>query len=128
MPVSIERLPLQPIVIVKVSEPFNPATEMEAVGRQFMEMAQAIGRPVYRIIDTTHWHMSFSDLVNVMDEDVRSGADSDPNIHSILVGTSEFVALGSQASKQEHYGGKHIPLFASMEEALAYIHTDLIPR
>ncbi len=125
MPVSTVQLPHEPIIVVTTVAPFDPTKEMEATGRQFMELAQAIAGPIYRIIDISQWEMTFNDLVTVMAEDVRSGADSDPNIHSVLVGTSAMAALGSKSAQQQQYGGKHIPLFGSMDEALVYVRAEL---
>ena len=128
MPVAVEQLPNQPIVIVTVNTPFDPLKEMPVSTRQFNELIASIQGTIYRIIDVTRWSVPFNDLVNVLASDTRGGVGADPRVHTVIVGSGEMVALGVKAMKQQQYGARETPMFASLDEALAFVNAELAKK
>lgn len=128
MPVAVEQIPNQPIIVVTVTEPFDPFKEMPVSTRQFQELTASIQGTIYRIVNVTRLKMLFNDLVNVLAADTRGGAGADPRVRTVIVGSGEMVELGVKAMKQQQYGAKETPMFASMDEALAYVNAELAKK
>lgn len=130
MKISVERLPDAPILIITLGKDYM-------VGRDTPEYMKALAeniRPdetgLYVIYDLREMKMSFGDLVFVMGNQIekRPGLMTDPRLHTIVVGSSELVKLGIQAFEQEQYGKNKFPLYASIDEALAYAHAQLATK
>ncbi len=125
MPVTIEKLPDQPVIVITVTEPFDHFKELPAGFRKFQELAASVQGTIYRIIDVTGWRVPFNAVVDGLAADTRGGAATDPRVRTVLVGSGEMVELGVKAVKQRQYGGREMALFASMDEALAYVNAEL---
>jgi hypothetical protein len=128
MPVNVKQIPQQPIVVITITEPYNRLKEAPVAEQQFQALTATIQGTIYRILDVTGWRIPFDDLVNALASDTRGGTGADPRIRSIMVGTSEMAALAAKSMKQKQYGGREMLLFASMDEALAFIDTQLAAR
>ncbi len=128
MPVAVEQIPNQPIIVVTVTEPFDPLKEMPVSNRQFSEIAATIQGTLYRIVEITRLKIGFNDLVNVLAVDTRSGPGADPRVRTVIVGSGEMVELGVKAMKQRQYGAKETPMFASLDEALTYVNAELAKK
>lgn len=74
-----------------------------------------ISGPVYRILDFSGATLTFSDVVLGLPEDEWL---ADPNIHSMVVGSQEMVRFAAESVKQEQYGGSHVNVFPSLEDAI----------
>ncbi len=125
MPFSVEQVPNQPIFVITLSEPFDQAKEAPASDWKFQELIATVQGTIYRVIDLTRWTIPFNDMINGLASDTRGGAGADPRIHTVIVGSGEMVEFGVKAMKQRQYGAKEIPLFASLDEALAYVNAEL---
>ncbi len=125
MPATCQRLPEQSIIVIAVTEPFDPLTDLASIGREYATLAAQIDGPIYLIIDMRHWNIKFTDLVNVMDIEARRAPGVPSRLHTVLVSSSQIAALGAKATGQTQYTGKETPLFASMDEALAYAAAEL---
>jgi hypothetical protein len=75
------------------------------------------------INDLTQISMNFSDMMLGMREAALGGAGTaaDPRTRHVLVGGHELLQLTADALKQEQYGQRNVPLFMTIDEALAYI-------
>ncbi len=127
MKFTVERLEGKPILITTVGDDY-------VVGVDNITLAQAVDAKigadtsgVYVIFDIRKMKMTFGDLVTAMSSQSRKapGTMADPRIISIAVGTDELVTLGIKAFEQEQYGKLKFPLYATVEEALAYANEQL---
>ncbi len=121
MPATLEKLSDRPIYLIRYSDPFAPD--------QVMSVFSEIGRtadqvqPVYVINDLSQLAMNFSEMMLGMREAALGGPGTaaDPRTRHVLVGSHELLQLTSEALKQEQYGQRNVPLFMTIDEALAYI-------
>jgi hypothetical protein len=90
-------------------------------------MIDGVPGPVYCIYDIGSVYLGFSDLVMTLSTAIRGtpGSASDPRVKVVIVGTDDLAQLASDASHQEQYGRLNSPLFASMEEAVAYARAEI---
>ncbi len=127
MPADVTRVPNEPIVIVTITPPPDPVSEVGEVARTIATMFRGETGPIYRINDFTAVNLSFGELVVGLGLETKGdpGTFTDPRIKTVFVGTSEMVELGAKSMRQEHYGGLDILLFATLEDALAHIRAEL---
>ena len=127
MPASVTRVPNEPIVIVTITPPPDPAHEVSKVAHTIATMFREETGPIYRVNDFTAVNLSFGELVVGLGLEAKGdpGTFTDPRIKTIFVGTSDMVELGAKSARQEHYGGLDILLFATLEDALAHIRAEL---
>lgn len=120
-----------PVIVVKLVMP--PRLDVENLFREIaaecLPHIEAADRPQYRIND-----MSAFDALPIFSAVVRGlafetqrlpGTSSDPRLIPLFVGKGKDVKLIVEALKQKQYGEYHVPLFASMEEALAHVNSEL---
>ncbi|MFP4321322.1 MAG: hypothetical protein ACLFTK_02610 [Anaerolineales bacterium] len=94
---------------------------MEAVSRHY----EPNGRKVYYISDFREADIDFSGVVVGMAEGTRPvegrwyvGA---PNSETILVGTHAMLKLVQDSIKTDQYGNVELPMFKTLDEALAHV-------
>ncbi len=127
MPATYQRLPQEPIIVVTITEPFNPIKEMASLAQGFAPIIADIEGPVYLIIDMIRWNIRFSDVVHALDVQSQDGMSSGPRLHTIVVSRSELAALGASATSQEQYGSRNTLLFGSVDEALTFSRAQPVP-
>ncbi len=128
MPYTIDRLADQPVIIVTISDPYDQTADTGPAVKQFDAFVQQMPGHIYRLIDISHWSMSFQDVVEVLARDSREGAKTSLNARmtTIIVGTSEMAKFSANATGQRQYGyAKQAVIFGSMEEALAHVQSEL---
>ncbi len=124
MPVKIEPVPNEPIVVVT----FEGHIDLETVRNMFVETAAIFAKfegGVYRIADIRAADTDFVDIVKMI-KAIRDGLPAssiDPRMHGIFVGQKQFARMYADFVKQ--MGGAPIPIFATMEDALEYAHLQL---
>ena len=122
MTTKIERLPNEPIVVVTWLEPVDVSKETPG---KFVQVNALIDsdEKVYVIDDLSQTKIDFSTLVSGMAaQRVKApGSPSDPRVTTALVGSGFFVDLISKGAKQFQYGSLDIPVFSSLDDALANI-------
>ena len=124
----IEQLKDDPILIVSYKLPipsavldmFNEITACTA------EILDAHEGKMYRINDFSDFgeRRFFSQAIQGLAEETKGipGTSSDPRVIPVFVGISPDVELIVKAVKQEQYGGwDQLPLFATLDEAVAAI-------
>ncbi|GAB4508777.1 MAG: hypothetical protein OHK0046_02250 [Anaerolineae bacterium] len=128
MGILIEHGMKEPIIIVNWQNPFDTTTDILESNKLVSDFANRSGTPVYRIIDTHEIDLTFGDLVHILDLKTRNepGSLRDPRIHTVLVGTHEMVRMKAQSLSQEQYGGLNVPLFESVDDAIAYCRAQLV--
>jgi hypothetical protein len=129
MPVTLERVPNEPVVIATLQGFVNIDTIKEMYSRS-TDLARDIAGPWYRLTDVTNISTSFMEVLKVVREASRGlpGTSSDPNVTVVLVGTNEMAKLVADMLKQPQYGALAIPIFKCMEDALDYVHIDIARR
>ncbi len=117
MTVVVKQVGNEPIIISTIYEPIDMSVDPQ----KNRDLSNAIARkftcPVYRIMDFTHFELTFDQLVAGLSEDVRF---SEANIVILVVGNDELVEFQANAMKQAQYGGREAHYFTSVESALAF--------
>ncbi|MEO8607120.1 MAG: hypothetical protein ABI690_04530 [Chloroflexota bacterium] len=125
MPVKVEQLPGEPILVVT----YTGHMDVETVSMAFSEstvLAEQVDGVVYRISDVRLGEGDFGDVLKIIAE-IRKGipgSTADPKFKGVFVGGHQMVRLYADILKQEQFGATTIPFFKTMEEALDYIRLD----
>jgi hypothetical protein len=119
MGVTVELLPGEPILIATIKGEMTVEKAQE-VFRRSLELIADIEGPIYRITDVSQATSSFGDMINVLNASGkgREGSTSDPRIRVILVGTSTWVRFFRDAMATAHQGGRSVPVFDNLDDAL----------
>jgi hypothetical protein len=130
MTATVEELAENRSVIVTISAPINFPADVEIPLSAGLALKEKLGAPICRIMDFTHSHLQFSDMVNGLGGELgKPGGFWDQDVYSIVIGTNEWVKFGIESVlEQEQYRGANIKgLVATREEALA-IAASLVGR
>lgn len=126
MPVTVEQYQDEPIIMASFSGllDFDTVREMFAISADLID---AIGPPVYRITDWRGISSTFSDMMQIFREAGQGfpGSSTDPRLHPVMVGRTEWSRLTRDAMLQEQFGGIDIPIFETVEEALEYVYISM---
>lgn len=126
MPVRVEKLPDEPIIILHY-EGHVDAETVKSAFLQSAEIASEIDGPVYRISDVRNGEGSFVDLMQVIAE-IRKGipgSSADPRIRGVFVGSHHMARLYAGFLRQQQFGGTQLPFFHTLEDAFEYIRLEL---
>lgn len=117
----INKLPDEPIIIATYTKGQPPAEAIEEVIQYTAQLLDEVEGVIYRIEDLTEADMTFGDAVQVMGAVTknRPGSARDPRVKTLLVGAGTLLDLSAKAFQQTQYGGLQVPLYSSVEEALA---------
>ena len=126
MPVRVEKLPNEPIIILT----YEGRLDVETVRSAFLQsaaIAEQIAGLVYRISDVRRADADFAHVLKVVAE-IRKGlpgSSADPRIRGMFVGTSAMAKLYADILRQQALGGVSIPFFFTPEDALASIRIQM---
>lgn len=122
MPINVERLPDQPILVVEALEPLDIAAETPAMIDRVAQEVGATSGKLYIIYDASDLKIAFSDMLFGLAEHAHrsEGSVRDTHTVTIVVGTDEMLKLAVEALKQPQYGEVSLPMFDSRDKALAY--------
>jgi hypothetical protein len=122
MLVKHEILPDEPIIIFKFDGIFtvNEMLEMYTICE---ENVDKLGGRGYRIGDYTECISTFPDLLDAIQKsrNARVGNPSDPRFIPVMVGTNAWVKLASDLLSKPQFANIRIPIFTSVEDALAAV-------
>ena len=130
MPINVECLPDEPIIIASFVEPIDYREESPWMFQRFVEIRdtdlEGYSR-YYTIIDTNGVKVGFSDMVFIMGESriARQQRREDRPVTLVLVGSGGLMELASKAAGQRQYGSYSMRLFTSLEDALESIRAEL---
>lgn len=128
MSFSIEKLPDEPIVICTLDKDFRGA-EYNGFLSELGKLLEGEPGPVYRITySLAITPLIFSDIVTMLGEETKSGKPgtiTDPRIRMIIVSAASDAQFPIDSVKQDQYGAFDVPLFATVDEALAYARAEL---
>jgi hypothetical protein len=111
----------EPIILVTSSG----YLDVSQVGQVFEQSRALIGddsRVFYRITEMDGMTLSFTDLPQmlIMMTGGGAGSTSDPQIRTLLVGTTGYVEMLRDLLAQPQHGGLNVLAFRTRDEAVAY--------
>jgi hypothetical protein len=129
MSLIFTRLPGEPIIVIKPALPVEQNIEhVYAVDARCDQIASGLGGPLYRIIDMRSVDLAYSDILLYLDleKEGRPGSLADPRVRTLMVGYHPLLKIAARKTLQEL--NVIIPIFDSMDEALAYVRADAEAR
>ncbi len=117
MTVVVKQVGDEPIILCTIYEPVDMSVDPQKNRDLSNAIARKFTSPVYRIIDFTHFELTFEQLVAGLSEDTRF---SESNVVMLVVGKDELVQFQVDAMAQEQYGGREAHYFTSVDDALAF--------
>ena len=122
MPITIERIPDEPIIVANCSG-FLTKEDFVGMFTQVNDLMPAMEGTVYRIADYREANTSFMDILKTVQEASKGmpGSTTDPRIQTVWVGTTQWIALARNFFQQQQFGGLQVPAFHDMDTAFAYV-------
>lgn len=126
MPVTVERLPGEPIIIATHTG-HTTAEEVADMFARSAELMHGVEGTVYRITDVTGVTLSLPNLLGIVGEASKRepGSPSDPRLKVHIVGTDAMAKLYVEFIKHARNGGVQIPMHKTLEDALHSIRLDI---
>ncbi len=121
MPISIETLPDEPVVLVKFSNPMDIRQEIPSFVEALREVFDASPEPLIDITDATGLKVSFGDIVAGMAMLTRGEMAVLRHPHAaayIVIADSDLIRMAGNALTQGQYGGLNIKVVRTLDEAL----------
>lgn len=130
MPLKIQSLPDEPILIIEMFTPADPFKDGEAELKATIDFKKKIGGHVFRVLDFTHAEIKFGDMMQGMAaEKGKEGGINDPDVSTVFVAQGDMAQLGVEALReQKQYGDFRnvIGLFPTRDAAIAAIHAEMV--
>lgn len=129
MPFAVDPNAAQNILVATFYPPVDVDQDHHAL------LAESVGRleeghtPLYRVLDFRSAYLNFSDMIRWLAADTAHhlpGAALDPQVRTVLVSNSEDTDRIAEWLEQDQYGGLHIPLFSSIDDALNYVSQQIV--
>jgi hypothetical protein len=120
MPVTVERLPGQPIIVLHY-EGFLDLDTIKSAFMQSAKFAAEIEGTIYRIADVRNADSNFVEIVKIVKASRANvqGNATDTKFQVIFAGQNQLIHLYTDALKQ--LGAAPIPIFHTMEDAMQFI-------
>jgi hypothetical protein len=129
MPITVEKLQDEPIILVICQEPINYLQEAPAAFDQILALRDSIhgSSKYYIVFDASMIKIDFSSLVFLMGELNRASEKrrADLPLSVSLVGSGGLIELAAAILQHQQYGDHRPPLFNSVDQALASVRADL---
>lgn len=126
MPANVEKLANQPIIIASYHGHIT-VDDAKAVFAQVAGLIDIYGAPLYRIacVDCDSAHTSFDEvmMLTTLSSKGLRGSATDPDVKTVLVGEHLLIDLYVDAMRQEAFGAVEIPIFETLEDALAHVQS-----
>jgi hypothetical protein len=124
MPVTVEKLPDEPIILVTAVGEVN-AEIMRDAYKQIAAICETIEGPIYRITDVRKQVTTFAKMMQIVQKAAtgEAGTTTDPRIRSVFVGRDYFTLVGRDMYNNPKYGGQYMPVFDTIEAALEAIRS-----
>lgn len=123
MPVTVERIPNKPVIILHYSGLLDVDTVKSAFAQSLVLAAQIEGT-IYRIADVSAANGSFQEVMGII-KAVRDGLPGNPldaRIRVVFVGNHQLVQYYTNAVK--NMGAAPMPVFHTLEDALQYVELE----
>jgi hypothetical protein len=123
MPILVEKLRDEPIITVTFEDPINYMAEVPEAFDAILIMRDAInGSPRYFIIfDVSRVQVGIDEIVLTLGEAKQASKMRRPDLPLSLsiVGSGGLIEMAANAMEQAQYGAYQMPLFTSLDQALA---------
>lgn len=119
MTIAIEKRPTNNILFVTFTDPLDPISEFGQAHEAARSFAEQVSGTFYYVIDARELSVKFSDLVMGLGS-LRRFPASD-RMEVVLIGSGEMVEFAAQAAKQQQYGERTLNVFATPQEAFAFV-------
>lgn len=124
MPVTAEKIIGEPIIIVTYSGQVTVRDVVRLV-EYVSKLIPAHRPPLYRLtrMESDRVALSFDVFkqMTVIEASRHSGAITDTDVKTLLIGDHPFLFLLADAMSQEAFGAVELPLFETLDDALSYV-------
>jgi len=126
MPVSVEKLPDEPIIVAKLWDKLTSEDIRAVFVRSAALMADIKGN-VYRITDFSEADATFPELLKMVSEGAKHapGTSNDPRVKVCFVGSHAMGKLYVEFLRKQQFGAIQIPMHKSMEIALESVRIQI---
>lgn len=131
MPITVELLPNEPIIVATMREPIDYNDEVPPMFTQMLELrdTELAGKfkKYYVVIDMIGIKPSFSEIVFSLNEARKTGQKRLPDLPMSLnlVGAGDLFEMVANALRQTQYGEYKAPLQPTLEKTLEAIRADM---
>lgn len=130
MPMVVERLPGEPIIILTLQPPLTLPDELRASIEETAHITEQFYGIYYRIVDVSQPGIQFNDIVMTIAESAkgRAGSITDVRARNVYVGSGEIVDLLAGSPLHKQYNSREAHRFDTMDQALAYVRSAIIRK
>lgn len=123
MGATLRKLDDAPILIV-THEGYMSLSSVEAATQAVAEVLAASDVPIYGIIDTRAAYTDLSELLRILYHQTKDspGTIAEGRDRIVLVGTHPLLRVFRKLFHLDQFGGRIIPIFTSLEDALIAVH------
>ena len=129
MPFAVDPNAAQNILVATFYPPVEVDQDHHALLDEALQRLVEQHTPLYRVLDFRSAYMNFSDMIRWLAADTAHnlpGAALDPQVRTVLVSNSEDTDRIANWLQQDQYGGLHIPVFSSIDDALTYVSKQIV--
>lgn len=120
MPITVARIEDAPVILIaKMSGTITPG-DFEDLTRDTEDLITFDSAPIFRIFDVRRVTVNVNNMLTTFNA-IQSNAGDDPRIHPVILGNSQWVRLIREILKGDRRPHLPVPLYATMEQTLAYI-------
>ena len=126
MPVTIKRLPDQPIIIASYSGHITVGDVLSVFTRS-AEIVKPSDNTIYRISHIENTEAEFADILHFAQTSASDvpGSSTDSRFHPVIVGHDKWIKLFVQFMSKKQFGGVVVPCFLTLSQALEYVQSDI---
>jgi len=122
MPITVEMLPDEPIIIVTLAGRITTDDTVDFITAS-ADLAQQTGDTIYRITDLTDAEIALPDMLPVITTIAADTPASirDPRFCGIFVGNARTSRLYTDIIRTQVFNGEELPFFRTVDEALQFV-------
>jgi hypothetical protein len=128
MPILIDRLASEPILMVTISNPLDVKNELPVFADQSKAALDANASPLWVILNTTGVKLAFSNMTEGLAMVTRGkfAVFKHPNAAGFVIAAdNDLIRLAASALRQAQYGSVNVTLVTTLDEALANVRSKL---
>ena len=131
MPITVEQLPDEPIIVATMREPIDYTKETPPMFARMLAIrdAELVGNfdEYYVVIDMIGIKPNFSEIVFALNEARKTGQQRRPDMPMSLnlVGSGDLFEMVANALAQTQYGEYKAPLQSTLEKSLRAIRAKI---
>jgi hypothetical protein len=125
MPVTVERLPEQPIIVVVYTGRVTVG-DVQSVFARSSNMLKPDDELMYRITCIEEIDVDFAEILHFAQSSTLEtpGSSTDPRFRVVIVGHDKWTKLFVQFMSKKQFGGISIPCFHTREQAMEYVQRE----